>query len=47
MLTTPPASRRAVWLRRAQRSLAAATTERGIVEFQNEILKFIYYRLKY
>jgi uncharacterized SAM-binding protein YcdF (DUF218 family) len=23
------------------------TTERGIVEFQNEILKFIYYRLKY
>jgi uncharacterized SAM-binding protein YcdF (DUF218 family) len=23
------------------------TTERGIVEFQNEILKYIYYRLKY
>jgi uncharacterized SAM-binding protein YcdF (DUF218 family) len=23
------------------------TTERGIVEFQNEILKFIYYRLRY
>jgi hypothetical protein len=23
------------------------TTERGIVDFQNEILKFIYYRLKY
>jgi uncharacterized SAM-binding protein YcdF (DUF218 family) len=23
------------------------TTERGIVEFQNEILKFVYYRLKY
>ena len=33
----PPQYTRADWWR----------TERGIVEFQNEVLKYIYYRLKY
>ena len=33
----PPAYTRADWW----------TTERGIIEFQNEILKAIYYRLRY